>query len=142
MFNLAIIENLIVTNIIVANDPTNYPAYTDVTGVVCNIGWTDNQDGTFTAPITPTPIKRVGMGILGELLPMTVLLEIEDFKSDTTNTQALREIATQILMFIYADRPLDVYGDKFTTLMTRLVNNTALTSAEAIAIQTQLQDKE
>ena len=61
MANLAIIENLIVTNIIVG-EAVDFPSYTDVTGVSCGIGWTDNQNGTFTdntvAEVEPT-IRKI-----------------------------------------------------------------------------------
>ena len=60
MNNLAVIKNLIVTNIIVANDPADFPDYVDVTSIPCGIGWTDNEDGTFSAPAAiVNPASRI-----------------------------------------------------------------------------------
>lgn len=53
MARLARVVNLIVKNIILADDPADYPQYVDVTNIDCGVGWIDNEDGTFSAP-TPT----------------------------------------------------------------------------------------
>lgn len=58
MKKLALIVNNVVKNIIITELITNYPEYTDVTGLTCNKGWTDNQDGTFSPP-APEPSIRI-----------------------------------------------------------------------------------
>ena len=93
--------------------------------------------GAYTPP-DPVIVKKVGMGVLGELLPTAVLLEIEDYKMDTLEVAAKRRAATQILMYIYADRSLDIYGNTFITIMTQMTTHTSLTGVQAVAISDML----
>lgn len=78
--------------------------------------------------------KLVDMGMLAELLPDAVILELEDFKANTGATAAKRKAAARILLIIASNRQWDVYGDDYTTLMTKLVSNTALTGPQATTI--------
>jgi hypothetical protein len=54
MARLAIIKDSIVTNLILADDPADFPDYVDVTNTDCGIGWTDNGDGTYSPPLEPS----------------------------------------------------------------------------------------
>ena len=51
MARLALVKNLVVINLILADDPADFPGYVDVTSIDCGIGWIDNEDGTFSAPV-------------------------------------------------------------------------------------------
>lgn len=82
--------------------------------------------------------KLIDMGQLSELLPDAVILELEDFKANTGATAAKRKAAARILLIIASARQWDVYGDDYTTLMTKLVSNTTLTGPQATNITSTL----
>ncbi len=83
----------------------------------------------------PTPqSKAIGLDELEELIPDSVLVELETIKYDETLTDAKRAAVTRALNKMKRGDKVDVYSDKFTDLMTKLVNNTALTGVQAIAI--------
>ena len=84
---------------------------------------------------TPKPAsKKVGLDELEELLPDPVLIELETIKANTGETDAKRAAVTRILNAMARGDKVDVFNGKFTTLMTRLANNTALTAEQATAI--------
>jgi len=78
--------------------------------------------------------KLIDMGRLSELLPDAVILELEDFRSDTNAAAAKRKAASRILLIIASGREWDVYGDDYETLITKLISNTALTGPQATTI--------
>ena len=84
--------------------------------------------------VASTPSKLIDMGRLSELLPDTVILELEDFKANTGATAAKRKAAARVLLIIASGRQWDVYGADYTALMTKLVSNTALTGPQALGI--------
>ena len=98
-----------------------------IDGVLVGNGWdkkvyfSDNSAAT----------KFVGMAVFGELLPDEVLLEIEDFKTTTTEIPARRRIAARILARIYADVKVDVLSTSFSNMLTGMVNQTSLTQEQA-----------
>ena len=78
--------------------------------------------------------KAIGLDELEELIPDSVLVELETIKYDETLTDAKRAAATRALNKMKRGDKVDVYSAKFTTFMTKLVNNTALTGTQAVAI--------
>jgi hypothetical protein len=101
----------------------------------------DVWDGTDFSTPPAVPVvdhKLIDMGRLAELLPDIVILELEDFKSNTSATTSKRKAAARILLIIASGRQWDVYGNDYTALMTKLASNTALTGAQATAITSTL----
>lgn len=78
--------------------------------------------------------KLIDMGLLSELLPDAVILELEDFKADTSAAAGKRRAAARVLLIIASSRKWDVYGQKYIDLMTSLATHTILTGAQALAI--------
>lgn len=78
--------------------------------------------------------KAIGLDELEELIPDGVLMELEDIKSNTSESDAKRAAVTRALNKMSRGDKIDVHGDKFTTFMTKLVNNTSLTGVQAVAI--------
>lgn len=85
------------------------------------------------------PIKKVGMGELGELLPASVLIELEDYKRLPATAPAKREAAVRILTRINSNYPVDVLHTDFVTLMEQLETHTTLTEAQRDSILNTLQ---
>ena len=91
----------------------------------------------YVVPVTPDPIpqsKLVGLNELEELLPDPALIELETIRANANETDAKRAAVTRILNAMARGDRVDVFNGKFSTLMTRLVNNTALTAGQATAI--------
>ena len=91
----------------------------------------------YVVPVTPDPIpesKLVGLNELEELLPDSILIELETIRANANETDAKRAAVTRILNAMARGDKVDVLNGKFTTLMTRLANNTALTAGQATAI--------
>lgn len=78
-----------------------------------------------------TPVKMVSMSEVGEMLPDSVLVDLEDFKLDNTQVSAKRQSAARISMRINSGFMVDVFSTDFETLMIRLTGNTSLTATKA-----------
>lgn len=130
---LALIEDLKVKNIIVADELLG--GYVDVTGVPCGIGWTDNQDGTFTPPSNIQSTGEASAAVFGELLPDTVLLELYDIRNNTNEPQAKRAAVGRVLIQMASGVTFDPFAQKFETLLTQMVTHTSLTQAQANEIR-------
>ena len=92
-------------------------------------GW--EQKTYITPPPAGVPVKIINMTAFGELLPDLVLLEIEDFKLDTTAPSGKRQIATRLLARIYGGVKVDVLDGKIENLLSGLVAHTSLTTEQA-----------
>lgn len=78
-----------------------------------------------------SPVKMVSMSEVGELLPDSVLVDLEDFKLDKTKSSGKRQVAVRISMRINSGFMIDVFSTDFDALMTRLADNTSLTATKA-----------
>lgn len=116
---LAKIENLIVENIIVG-DLADYPAYTDVTNIDCGIGWTDNQDGTFTDNQVPVSRRIISVDEFIDRIPLAA------FESIVASPSAIASafvVAITAMTEVNLDSPKAIYYiDKM--LLAGLINQT------------------
>jgi len=106
--------------------------------VLVGNGW---DQKTYTTPsVLPTlePVKMVGMGDLGELLPDIVLVELIDYSNDKTAAQAIRNGATRIMVRVNSNQNVDVLDPSFISLLQALVSFTSLTTEQATDIFNEL----
>lgn len=94
----------------------------------------------YKQPAPTVNVKFVGMGYFGELLPDSVIVELEDIKNNVAATQGRRQAASRVLMRIYSNISIDVLHDNFSTLLGLLVSNTSLTTGQANSILSTLQE--
>lgn len=99
--------------------------------------WQEQRNVPSAAPVDP--IKLVGMGEFGELLPDAVLIELEDFKSNTGTVAGKRQAAARVLTRINSNVKVDVLHNDFAVLLTQIVTHTTLTEPQATAILSTLQ---
>lgn len=78
--------------------------------------------------------KVVGLDKLEELIPDSVLIELEAIKANTIESDARRAAVTRVLNAMARGDKIDIHSNKFTILMTRLVTNTTLTGGQASTI--------
>lgn len=85
------------------------------------------------------PVKLVGMGAFGELLPTAVRTEIRGYALDANIGAAKRKAAGQIVNRIHSNKQIDANGDELATLLGLLVTHTVFTQAESDAVLEALQ---
>lgn len=133
---LAKIDDLIVTNIIIG-EAVDFPTYTDVTSTRCGIGWTDNQNGTFTdnrsdeIPVTTESLK--------EYLTVPITDELVDVALND-NSASNRKDARDINKRLDSKKPLDAMGQELDDILTEIVSLTSLTNPDKTNILDALQD--
>ena len=132
---LAHVVNNRVKNII-KGDIAKYPSLIDVTKIQCGIGWLANDDGTFTNDIVIVESKIIGLDELMELLPDLVLVELIDIANNVSGSESVakRAAVERVRGAMRRGAKIDAYSNKMTNLMTKLVNHTSLTPAQATAI--------
>jgi len=81
--------------------------------------------------VVDSQVKMISMSEVGEMLPDSVLVDLEDFKLDKTQVAAKRQAAARISMRINSGFKVDVFSTDFETLMIRLTANTSLTANKA-----------
>ena len=125
MSRLAEIKDLTVINII-KGDPLKFPQYTDVTGIECVIGWTDNEDGTFTDNTVPVVSENI--------------ITVDDFIDripraafETIANHASAEAKT-LMAALNARANIDLDNDKTAYYVGRMLAAALITQAEHDAI--------
>lgn len=79
----------------------------------------------------PITSKKISMSDIGEMLPDSVLVDLEDFKTDKSSPALKRQVAARISTRINSGFMIDVFNSEFEALMTRLASNTSLTAMKA-----------
>jgi hypothetical protein len=107
MARLAKIENQIVVNVIMADDPADFPDYVDVTDIECNKGWTDNGDGTFTDNRQPSvdPIRKLAVASFLQRIPQAARISARNSTDD-------------IIIDLFEDLKLRTYVDLDNPLLS------------------------
>jgi hypothetical protein len=75
--------------------------------------------------------REVSMADVGEMLPDSVLVDLEDFKVDKSLSSNKRQAAARISARINSGFKIDVFSTDFEGMMIKLANNTSLTAAMA-----------
>jgi len=78
--------------------------------------------------------RIVSLALLEDELPDAVLVQLETIKANTEEVDAKRAAVTRVLNGMARGDKVNILNGKFSTLMTRLVNNTSLTAEQAAAI--------
>ena len=91
-------------------------------------GW---EEKTYITPLPESEVPQIAnMALFGELLPIAVLVELEDLKSKSTGDTSGRESAVRTITRIYSSMNIDIKSLEFRTLLLDLVANTSLTTEQ------------
>jgi len=119
MSRLAEIQNLIVTNIIIG-ETVDYPTFTDVTSIECNMGWIDNEDGTFSAP-PPERINTITTDEFIDRIPQAAFETISNHSSAEAKT---------FMSLLNARSSIDLNNDKTTYYVDKMLVAGLITQQE------------
>jgi hypothetical protein len=97
-------------------------------GKLVGNGW---EQKVYITPLPESEVPQIAnMALFGELLPIAVLVELEDLKSKSTGSATGRESAIRTITRIYSGINLDIKSLSFRDLLLDLVANTSLTTEQ------------
>jgi len=121
---LAKITNNVVETIIIG-ELVDFPTYTDVTNIQSGVGWTDNQDGTFTDNTTQVSIRVISVDDFIDRIPRPAFETITNHPSNE---------AKSFVSMLNARNTIPLDNNKTTYYVGKMLDANLITQAEHDAI--------